>query len=176
MNPMIIETAGAVLVAEGSSKGWMRKRWTEIRCWHFPHGIQNGGKCWLVEVAALSREPGERKKTSRMASASLERALSIVDESDMGMIVRETAKEYAEDHGIPLRMPGKQLVPEGLHNGLAWLCGVPAEQLDTIALQDKMGIGIRVGHGPLQPVFDALLPFVDRRAFQAAMKREKARG
>lgn len=100
MNPMKIDVAQAAIAARGSTKHWLRARWTEITVYHLQHR-EMGNKVWLVEVAAHSSVAGERTKTQRLGSSSLLRALKLVGDSDLGISVREAALEYAEERQLP---------------------------------------------------------------------------
>lgn len=158
MDYMKIDVSQGNRAAFASSEHWGRKRWTEITVWHFPNGMI-GNRQWIVEVKALSKVPGEITKTRRLGSSSLERALRLVDETDMGLVVRETALEYAQEHGIPVR--GPQQVPDDTEGAIAWLYG-------------------DLNPGLVEPInshdlLQFLLPFVDRSAFQDWIRRERSK-
>jgi hypothetical protein len=176
-----IDLSGARCVAYASSEADGRGRWTMLAVYHHPQGAF-GGKCWVSEIAAHSSREGERTKVRRLASASLERALSPIEDSDLGIAVKAAAREYAEDHGLPLRKPGRQVVPEGEREALAWLFGVEPGELSLNAAAKALGKGestmrqaLAGGREVMVPL-RALLPFIDREAFRAAVERETARG
>lgn len=180
-DPSKIDLTDAHCVVFATSEPDRRSRWTEISVWHHPQGAF-GGKCWISEIAACSAVEGERTKVRRLASASLERALSPIEDSDLGIGVKEAAREYAEDHGLPLRKPGRQVVPEGEREALAWLFGVEPGELSLNAAAKALGKGestmrqaLAGGREVMVPL-RALLPFIDREAFRAAVERETARG
>jgi hypothetical protein len=170
MDPHNIDTSQGKMIAHASTKRWGRARWTEISVWHFADGII-GGKAWLAEVKACSTVREERTKTTRLASASLERALKIIDESDTGIAVRETAFEYAEDQGILPRTPGKQVVPVDYDAAIDWLYGHVLNRGEK--LQAMADLDIYEEGGKLLCGIDKLLPFVDRKAFQAWVARQE---
>lgn len=180
-DPTKIDLTDARRVAFASSETDGRGRWTVLAIYHHPQGAF-GGKCWVSEIGAYSNRPGERTKIRRMASASLERALSPIEDSDLGIAVKEAAREYAEDHGLPVRKPGRQVVPEGEREALAWLFGCEPGDLSLNAAAKALGKGestmrqaLAGGREVMVPI-RALLPFIDREAFRAAVERETARG
>jgi hypothetical protein len=180
-DPSKIDLTNARRVAYASSEADGRGRWTELSVWHHPQGAF-GGKCWISQIDACSSREGERTKTRRLASASLARALEPIEDSDLGLAVKAAALEYAEDNGLPLRKPGRQVVPDGEREALAWLFGIDAADLSLRAAGKALGKGestmrqaLASGREVMVPL-RSLLPFVDRQAFQAAVEREADRG
>jgi hypothetical protein len=181
MDPMNIDTSLAIVVAEAASAA-RGGRWTVLRVLYLGD-TGPGGRAWLAEVEARSNLGNERTKTRRMNSASLERALELIDDSDMGIAVKAAAREYCEDHGLPIRKPGRQQVPTDPKAALAWLYGLAvgetlslnAAAADLGTNESTMRAAIAAGREIKVPLL-ALLPFVDRIAWQdfIAREREKA--
>jgi len=179
---MQLDLTNARRVAATSSEHDGRGRWTELAVYHFADGML-GGKVWVAEIRACSAREGERTKTRRLHSASLERALGLFDDSDLGRAVSEAAREYAEDEGIAGRRPGRQVIPDDDRAALAWLFGLDSpDALSLRAVGKALGKGestmrqaLAGGREVMIPL-RALLPFVDRIAFQKAMEKDNARG
>lgn len=89
-DPMTICLDGADCIARASSEGDGRQRWTCLSVYMLPD------RRYLAQSQGMSLVPGERTKTRRLASTSLERALKLFDDSDLGVAVSETAREWAE--------------------------------------------------------------------------------
>jgi len=99
LDPMNIDETAGRLAAIASSRDDGRERWTELRVFYMPLARRK----WLAQADGVSLVPGERLKRRRLASASLERALKLFDDSDLGIAVKEGAMEYAEENGLPVR-------------------------------------------------------------------------
>jgi hypothetical protein len=178
---MNLNLTNARRVAAASSEHDGRGRWTELAVYHFADGML-GGKVWVSEIKACSAREGERTKTRRLHSASLERALGLFDDSDLGRAVSEAAREYAEDEGIAGRRPGRQVIPDTDRDALAWLYGVPdydvsiREAARALGANEATMRAAIMANRPIKISLSALLPFVDRIAFQKAMEKDNARG
>lgn len=176
-DPHAQDTANATIVATGTTKGWMRSRWTEITVYHFGD-FAPGGKRWMSEVKGMSNVEGERTKTTRLGSSHLERCLKLIDDSGIGIAVKEQAREWAEENGHVGTKPGGQVIPDGERDALAWLMGVHADDLSVNAAAAALGVGeskvrmaLREDRMVTVPL-RYLLPFIDRDAFRAARCKE----
>ena len=135
MNPMQIDVTAGRRLAFASSEKDGRDRWTELSVYHVPLLRRP----WVAEALGCSNVPGETVKRRVLASASLERALNLFDESDLGVIVKESAREAAEEEGIPARPP--QHVPASDRDALAILFGVDAADLSIRAASRALDTG-----------------------------------
>src|SRR3546814_14876453 len=80
--------------------------------------FRSDGK-FLSQVQGKSSISGERTKTQRLASTSLERVLKLFADSDIGVVAAETAREWAEQHELAedaaaMRLP-EQMALEHLY-------------------------------------------------------------
>lgn len=173
MNPMNIDLSGARLAVVASNEGDGRERWTELRVYHHPLLT----RAWIAEVVRISTVEGERETRRVMASASLERALRLFDDSDIGIIAKETAREFADEECLPTCPP--QMAPMDDREALALLFGVEPGDLSVNAAAAAFGIGesslrmaLKEGRDIRVPLA-AVLPYIDRAAFQRA-RNEKA--
>src|SRR3546814_963830 len=64
--------------------------------------FRSDGK-FLSQVQGKSSISGERTKTQRLASTSLERVLKLFADSDIGVVAAETARERSEEHTSELQ-------------------------------------------------------------------------
>jgi hypothetical protein len=87
--------AGAELIASVSSHEPGRDRWTELKVWYC-RTPPSKGRPWLAESIGRSVVPGETDRIRRLNVGSLERALKLFTDSDLGVIVSELAREWAE--------------------------------------------------------------------------------
>lgn len=165
MDVMKIDLSEAGIAAFASTEDDGRDRWTELSVWYLP----GHAKCWIAQAEGCTAVEGERTKRRRLASARLERALTLFDDSDIGVIAKAMAREYAEDRQIPVAPRDFWPVDDRLM--LARLLGVQPDDLSINAAGKALGIGeskIRMAlkdgrdiHVPLRN----LLPFLDRAAF-----------
>jgi hypothetical protein len=174
MNAMNIDVGAGRLVAFASSEGPGRSRWSELRVWHVPLARRP----WVSEARACSDLPGEQPRANRMASADLERALRLFDDTELGTIVKETAREWASEEGVPAQ-GGHARKPADDHEALAMLFGVEGGDLAVRPAADALGMGessvrmaLRSGR-ELRVPLRALFPFIDRAAFQRARHRQR---
>ena len=172
MNVMNLDLSDAAIAAFVSSEGDGRSRWTELRVLFNP----TMGKPWIAEARGCSSHEGERDKVRRLASANLERALSLFDDTDLGVIVKANAREWAEDRGAPQAPP--RFTPNDDREALAILMGCTVDELSASAVGQALGIGessvrmaLRDGRDLRIPL-RSLFPFVDRAAFQRARGME----
>lgn len=93
------ESAGAELIGSASSQEEGRPRWTELKVWYLRTPPQKG-RPWLSEVYGMSTVPGERPRVQRLNVGSLERALKLFADSDIGVIASEEAREWHEEHVV----------------------------------------------------------------------------
>jgi len=176
-DPMAIDTSeasGARLAALATSEGDGGFRWAELRVWFLP----GQRKCWLAESRGATCVEGERDKVRRLASAKLDRALKLFDDSTLGSMVTEAAHEFAEDEGLP-KFPSEG-APDDDRKALAQLFGVQPDEMvswsvaaralgmgeSSLRMAVKNGTDVRV---PLRTIF----PFIDRAAFQRAHVQAK---
>jgi hypothetical protein len=177
MNPNDIDLTNAQLAATATSEGDGRERFTVLNVWYVP----DHSRPWVAEALGVSTLPGEVTKTRRLASASLERAMRLLDDSDLGVIVKEGAREWAQEHGAPV-LPRGGLSAACDREALALLFGVGIEAVSisaaavafnmgesTLRMSMKDGRDIRV---PLR----RLLPYLDRAAFRRDFGAEVSRG
>jgi hypothetical protein len=172
----IDETAG-YLAALASSRDDGRDRWSELRVYYLPRER----RCWLAQSEGHSIVPGETTKRRRIASSSLDRALKLFDDSDLGVCVKESAFEYACEHQLP-RFP-REGAPADDRKALAALFGVKEGEMvswkaaaaalgmgeSSLRMAVKNGTDVRV---PLRSIF----PYLDRAAFQRDHVKEQADG
>lgn len=99
-DPMTLDLTDAQLVARASTEHDGRPRWTVLSVYRL-------GDLFIAQSEGMSSIPGERTKTRRIASVKLERALKLFEESDLGLAVAETAREWEETRNDPPRKPWK---------------------------------------------------------------------
>lgn len=110
---------------------------------------------------------GERTKLRRLASTSLERALKLFEDSDFGIIVKETAREWVEQN-IP--RTAEDWTDE---QALARLYGGQAKSW-PVDLASDFGIGesttrMALKNGtPVKVPLASVMPFLDLAALNAA--------
>lgn len=186
MNPMHMSTTGATVAAMATSETEGAVRWTELRVFHY--SVPKIKRCWLAEVRAVSTVEGERDKVRRLASASLEKALTLFDDTTLGRAAMAEAREWAEDMGLPMRTD-PQTPPTDPVEALGWLFGCERDDVNLRAVGRTLGVGestmrqaIAAGREIKVPLA-SLLPFVDRAGFQRSVAaaasrdaREKADG
>lgn len=169
-----IDTTGAIRIAHATSKGDGRARWSELSVFYFPHPPADlRGKRWLAETRGCSTVPGEREKVRRMTGGTLDRALKLIDESDLGLIVIEAAKDWAEEAGIPVDRPVEPPVPDNDIEALRWLYGpTVSESSFARMLQRDFGIGESTTRAalkngtPVKVPLRSVLRFFNREAFR----------
>lgn len=176
MDPMNIDETAGYLAAIASSREDGRERFTELRVYY----IALARRKWLAQADGCSMVPGEGLKRRRLASASLERALKLFDDSDLGIAVKESAREYAEEHGAPA-FAGEG-APADDRAALAALFGVQPGDVSINGAAKAFGLGesslrmaLKNGTDVRVPL-RSLFPFIDRAAFQRAQAKEDARG
>jgi hypothetical protein len=171
----------AILVAQGSTRQGDRPRWTEISVYYFPVP-PIGGKRWMTETLGMTEVQGETTRRQMLRAGTLDRALKLIDESgDVGRIVAETAREWAEDNRLLIQAgehkPFAEMTEE---EALRWLYGQPDPGCRGFAqmLAKDMGVGestIRMqlaGGKAVRVPLRAILPFVDREAFRRHRERQ----
>src|SRR3546814_16210357 len=89
-DPMSIdlEATGTACIAFATSEHNGSARWTELSVYRLPDGK------FLSQVQGKSSISGERTKTQRLASTSLERVLKLFADSDIGVVAAETARAW----------------------------------------------------------------------------------
>lgn len=170
MNPFSIKTDDAAVAAFVSSEPAGGDRWTELTVFHWGDGRK---RPWMAEARGRSIREGERDRVSRLPAGTLERALKIFDDTDMGIAVKEMAREFSE--GLPVRG-----IPTDEREALAWLFGIPVDQLKLYAAGKALDTGestmrqaLTAGREVRVPL-RVLLPFINRAAFQAAQEKPVA--
>lgn len=93
------ESAKAELIGSASSEDPDRPRWTELKVW-FLHNPPQRGRPWLSEVYGMSRVAGETPRIQRLNVGSLERALKLFADSDIGVVASEEARDWEEQRGF----------------------------------------------------------------------------
>jgi len=165
LNPFSISTDDAQRVAFVSSEPAGGDRWTELAVYYWSDGRP---RPWMTEARGRTTRDGERDRVSRLPAGSLERSLKIIDDTDMGVAVKEMAREFAAG------LDGVQRIPDGEREALAWLFGVPVDALSVNAAGEALGVGestmraALAGGRPVKVSLRALLPFINRDAFLAA--------
>lgn len=143
-----------------------RARWTELAVFF----CLGEAKPWIAEARGCSRVAGERTKIRRLASANLEKALGLFDDSDLGIIAKTNAREWAEDQGVPQSPP--RFTPKDDREALAILMGCATNEVSASAAGKALGIGESSVRMALKDGRDlriplrSLFPFIDRAAFQ----------
>src|SRR3546814_14386502 len=89
-----LEATGTACIAFATGEHNGSARWTELSVYRLPDGK------FLSQVQGKSSISGERTKTQRLASTSLERVLKLFADSDIGVVAAETAREWAEQHEL----------------------------------------------------------------------------
>jgi hypothetical protein len=102
MNPNDIDLAAAKAerIAFASTKDDGRDRWTELAVYYL-HQPPVRGRQWLSEALGCSIVQGERTRMRRLYLSSLDRALKLFEDSDIGVIVTEEARDWAEHNRSP---------------------------------------------------------------------------
>lgn len=168
MNVMNYDLSHAERVAFASSEGDGRERFTELAVYYNPHM----GRPWIAEARGCSKVPGEVPKVRRLASANLDKALRLFDDSDLGIIAKEEARETAEERGWPQMAENNRVSSD--RDRLAFLMGVSSADLSINATAAALGVGesslrmaLKDGR-ELRIPLSTLFPFIDRAAFQRA--------
>lgn len=166
MNVMQKNLASLERAAFVSTEDDGRARWTELAV-YFDLGAP---KPWIAEARGCSRVAGERTKVRRLESANLEKALGLFDDSDIGIIAKTNAREWAEDEGVPQSPP--RFTPKDDREALAILMGCAVNELSASAAGKALGIGESSVRMALKDGRDlriplrSLFPYIDRAAFQ----------
>jgi hypothetical protein len=165
---MHIDVSAGRLAAVATSKADGLERWTELRVYHMPLARRS----WVAEALGCSVVPGEKTRTSRLASASLDRACRLFTDSDLGIAVTEMAREYAEENCARVTAPGTSATND--RDALALLFGVSADEVSASAAarafemgESSIRMALRDGRDIRVPL-RTLLPFIDRAAFRRA--------
>lgn len=168
MNVMNYDLSNAGCAAFVSSEEDGRARWSELSVWFDP----SLGRPWIAEARGRSARDGERDKVRRLASANLEKALGLFDDTDMGVIVKTNAREWAEERGVPQSPP--RFTPTSYREAVAILMGCTVDEISASAVGKALGIGessvrmaLQQGR-ELRVPLAAVFPFIDRAAFQRA--------
>lgn len=129
----------------------------------------------MAEARGLSNREGERDRVSRLPAGTLERALKIIDDTDMGVAVKEMAREWMERFTPPVRGAD---IPTDEREALAWLFMVAPDALSINAAGDALGVGestmraaLSTGR-PVKVALRSLLPFINRDAFLASLEAQ----
>lgn len=90
-------------IASATSKGIGAVRWTEIHVYHVPAEFAEtmGApmRRFVAEVIGRSTMQGERTRTRRVGTGTLERALNWIDDTDLGAAVKVMATEWEIEQG-----------------------------------------------------------------------------
>lgn len=111
------EAARAELIGSASSEYPDRPRWTELKVW-FLHNPPQHGRPWLSEVYGCSRVAGETARIQRLNVGSLDRALKLFADSDIGVVASEEARDW-EEQNVRGRVGDVTILNGGLENLLA---------------------------------------------------------
>lgn len=157
-DPMKLDLSAAECIATASTEGDGRDRWTVLSMFVLPAGAP---KRFVAQSEAMSCIPGEVTKTRRLAAGTIARALKLFDETDLGIVVRETALEWEEDQqkivAITDQMALEQLYGRDL-KGRKGYAGLVASDFgvgeSTVRMAIANGTAIKV---PLA----AIVPFID---------------
>jgi len=161
-----------------------KDRWTELSV-YWLHAPRNPGRRWAAVSAGCSRNEGEGVRESSLIVGSLDRALNLIDQgNDLGVMVCETAREWADENRVTIQNARTGAVAFDTDRAaLAWLYGEEtASDAFPRLLERDMGAGrsaVRMQLKADRPVMVPLrmmLPFIDRKAFRAAIEQENARG
>src|SRR3546814_4257039 len=93
-----LEATGTACIAFATSEHNGSARWTELSVYRLPDGK------FLSQVQGKSSISGERTKTQRLASTSLERVLKLFADSDNGVVAAATARERSAEHTSELQL------------------------------------------------------------------------
>lgn len=93
------ESAKAELIGSASSEEAGKPRWTELKAWYL-HNPPQRGRPWLTEVYGMSRIAGETPRIQRLNVGSLERALKLFADSDIGVVASEQARDWEEQRPV----------------------------------------------------------------------------
>lgn len=166
----------AQLIAYATTDDGARDFWTELAVWYL-HAPKPGSRPWFVRVSGMTRVEGKLPRHAGLASGTLERALKMIDQtSEVGILVAETAREWAEENRVTIENGRGQPVQfDSDDAALAWLYGKPEGDRGLVSsLARDTGTGestIRMQLKRDRPVMvplRALLPFIDRNAWRAA--------
>lgn len=172
-----LQRHGAQRIAFASSETERSARWTELEV-HYLHNPGPGGKRWAGVVKGCTAIEGERDKCVIMHAGTLERALKPIDDSAIGIVVCETAREWLEDNRVMVENErGGVFMPATDREALEWLYGDIAEgdtfprlvERDLGAKKSTVRMQLGDGRDVMVPL-RALIPFIDRNAFRAAIK------
>lgn len=90
-----LEAARAERIAFASTGDDGKERHTDLAVYYL-HQPPSSGRRWLSEAIGQSNVPGERPRMRRLNVGSLERALKLFEDSDIGVMVCEQARDWAE--------------------------------------------------------------------------------
>lgn len=167
-DPMTLDLTNAECIAYASTESDGRPRWSVLSVFVL-------GDKFVAQSEGMTSIEGERTKTRRIASLHLERALKLFDESDLGVAVSETAREWAESHAgeAPAVLSDHETLQRlyGEPSGRKGYSGMLAE--DFGAKESTVRSAIESGN-PIKVPLAAVAPFIDLARFNAA--REARRG
>lgn len=94
-NDIDLKAARAERIAFATSAEPGRARWTELAVYYL-HEPPRSGRRWLSESIGRSTLSGETDRMRRLNVGSLDRALNLFTDSDMGVVVSEQARDWEE--------------------------------------------------------------------------------
>lgn len=92
-----IKLDNAIKIGFASSERDGYTRWVELSA-YFLNDPKFRKKQWICEVKARSVEPGEVDRRRVLRAGTLDRALKLIDDTELGRIVHEEAREWQEDN------------------------------------------------------------------------------
>jgi hypothetical protein len=164
-------------IAFATSQTYLSHRWTELEV-HYLHNPGPGGKRWVAVVKGVTTYERETNKLTMLNAGTLERALKIISDTDIGIAVCEAAREWAEWNAVTIENgKGRPFRPATDREALEWLYGDIAEgdtfprlvERDLGAKKSTVRMQLGDGRDVMVPL-RALIPFIDRNAFRAAIK------
>lgn len=98
-NDIDLVQAKAERVAFATSQEPGRTNWTELAVYYL-HQPPHTKRRWLSESIGRTVVEGQRDRVRRLNVGSLERALKLFTDTDMGVVVSEQARDWAEEQTL----------------------------------------------------------------------------
>lgn len=160
MRPEDIPLDQATRIGFASSEGDGFTRWTELAVYYL-NIPEFGQKQWLAEAKGVSTEEGERTKRRLLQAGTLDRALKLFEDSDLGRIASEQAREWNDER---TEAAVKAAVWDAINNGIISTPGVESEPGPN-DIFPAPGDYIRATASALGKTYDEVATDLERAAF-----------
>lgn len=175
MDTINMDTAKRIAFADTSHLG--RPRWSELAVYFLPEMPE--GKAWLAVSTGMSSRAGEVPLVDKLHTYSLDRALELFDDSQVGSIVKAQARDWAEAQVSETMRFASEGNPQTSANAftgttdseaIGWLFGDGVSMrrvAEALGLgESTLRMGLNKGHAVKVPLL-SVISYLDRERFRA---------